>query len=116
MQVLKQAWWAPVAAVLALAQAWVGLAFIYGEGTSNILDAESTVAGISLAFGGAAALIAGLWMRPQARGLGNTLLVIGAALGAIWFWTVAMTPLAVVVIVGVAVSQVRSPATAAEAS
>ncbi|MBA3404875.1 MAG: hypothetical protein H0U13_09370 [Gemmatimonadaceae bacterium] len=114
MQPLKQAWWAPLAGVLALAQLWVALAFLYGEGTSNLLDAESTAAGATLAFGGAAALATGLWSRPHVRGLGNALVIVGAALGAIWFWTVVMTPIAIVVIVGVVVSQVRSPAPAAE--
>lgn len=110
MQTLKQAWWAPFAGVLALAELWVGLAFFYGDGTSNLLDAESTAAGASLALGGAAALAAGLWVRTQARPVGNTLIIVGAALGAIWVWTVVMTPLAIVVIVGVIVSQVRSTA------
>lgn len=110
MQALKQAWWAPVAGVLALAQLWVGLVFLIGDGTSNLLDAETTAAGASLALGGAAVLAAGLWLRTQARWAGNTLVIIGALLGAIWVWTVVMTPLAVVVIVGVIVSQVRSTA------
>lgn len=78
----------PIAGVLALAQLWVALAFFYGAGTSNLLDAESTVAGASLALGGTVALAAGLWIRPRARGLGNALVVVGAVLGAIWFWTV----------------------------
>jgi len=113
MQTLKQAWWAPLAGVLALAQLWVGAAFIYGAGTSNVLDAESTVAGATLAFVGAAALAAGLLIRPRNRWLGNALVVVGAVLGAIWFWTVVMTPLAIVVIVGVVVSQARGTAPAA---
>ena len=108
VQTLKQAWWAPVAGVLALAQLWVALAFLYGEGTSNVLDAESTAAGVSLAIAGAAALAIGLWIRPQTRGLANALVIVGAALGGIWVWTIVMTPMAVVVIVGVVVSQVRS--------
>ncbi len=116
MQILKQAWWAPFAGVLALAQLWVGLAFFYGDGTSNLLDAESRAAGASLALGGAAALSAGLWVRTQARWVGNTLIIVGAALGAIWVWTVVMTPLALVVIVGVIVSQVRSTAPTGEAT
>ena len=107
VQALKQAWWSPFAAVLVLAQVWVGAAFVYGEGTSNALDLEAAVVGATLAFGGAAALGSGLWIRPKSRGLGNALVVVGAALGAIWVWTVVMTPLAVVVIVGVIVSQVR---------
>jgi hypothetical protein len=108
IQTLKQAWWAPVAGVLALAQLWVALAFFYGEGTSNVLDAESTAAGVSLAIAGAAALAIGLWIRPQTRGLANALVIVGAALGGIWVWTIVMTPMAVVVIIGVVVSQVRS--------
>lgn len=112
MRILKQAWWAPIAGVLALAQFWVGAAFIYGAGTSNVLDAESAGAGITLAFGGAAALTAGLWIRLRGRGLGNALIFIGAALAGIWLWTIVMTPLAVVVIVGVVVSEVRTTAPA----
>ncbi len=114
MQALKQAWWAPLAGVLALAQLWVALAFLYGNGTSNLLDAESTVAGVTFSLGGAAALAAGLWIRLKARLVGNALITVGAALGAIWFWTVVMTPIAIVVIVGVVVSQVHSKAPAAE--
>lgn len=108
MRTLKQAWWGPFAGVLTLAQLWVGLAFLYGDGTSNLLDAESTAAGTTLAFGGAAALAAGLWVRLQARWVGSGLIMVGAALGAIWFWTVVMTPIALVVIVGVVASHVRS--------
>ena len=114
MQIFRQTWWAPFAGVLAIAQLWVGLAFFYGEGTSNILNAESTAAGALLTFGGAAALIVGLWMRMQGRWVGDLLIIVGALLGAIWVWTVVMTPLAIVVIVGVIVSQVRSRTPAAE--
>lgn len=100
MQILKQGWWVPFAGVLALAQLWVGLAFFYGDGTSDLLDAESTAAGASLALGGAGALATGVCVRTQARWVGNTLIIVGAALGGIWVWTVVMTPLANVVIVG----------------
>lgn len=108
MQTLKQTWWSPLGWVLVLAQVGVALAFIFGEGTSNILDAEGKTAGIALSLGGAAALAAGLWVRPRARALGNLLIIIGSALGAIWFWNVLMTPIAIAVIVGVVVTQVRS--------
>lgn len=114
MRALTQAWWAPLAGVLVVAQLWVALAFLYGNGTSNLLDAESTVEGVTLTVLGAAALKAGLWIRLQARWVGNALIILGAALGAIWFWTVVMTPIAIVVIVGVVVSQVRSKAPAVE--
>lgn len=115
LQALKQAWWAPFALVLVVAQFWVGLAFLYGEGTSNVLDAEGTAAGVSLAFGGAAALAAGLLIRSQRRWVGDALVTGGAALGAIWFWTIIMTPIAIVVIVGVVIGRVRSTAPAGSA-
>lgn len=95
-----------MAAVLVVAQLWVAVVFVVGDGTSNLLDAESRTVGAALAFGGAAALVAGLWKRPQARALGNALIIVGAAMASIWFWTVVMTPIAIVVVVGVVVSQV----------
>ena len=109
---LRQTWWAPVAAVLVLAQAWVGAAFIYGRGTSNVLDAEGTVAGLLIGFGGAAALGFGLWLRLRSHAAGDGLVVVGALLGATWFWTVVMTPMALVVVVGLVLSGWRSPAPA----
>ena len=115
MRELRQTWWAPAAAVLVLAQLWVGAAFIYGEGTSNVLDAESANAGVLLGFGGAAALGAGLWLRVRSRASGDGLIVVGAVLGAIWFWTIVMTPLALVVLVGIVMTEVRSKGSAAAA-
>lgn len=108
MQQLRQAWWAPAAALLALAQAWVGAAFIYGEGTSNLLDTEGQVMGGVLAFAGAGALGAGLWLRPRSHAAGVGLMIVGALLGAIWFWTVLMTPLALAVLVGLLLSEMRN--------
>lgn len=107
-QALRQAWWAPLAGLLAIAQLWIALVFLFGDGTSNILDWETTAAGATLAVAGAIALVAGLWKRPVKRGLGNALIIVGAALAAIWFWTVVVTPVAIVVIIGVVVSQVRT--------
>ncbi len=69
----------------------------------------------ALALGGAAALLDGLWQRPHARGLGDALTIAGALVAAIWFWAIVMTPLAIVVIVGVLVSRVRAPAPVAGA-
>ena len=108
MRAIKQTWWAPLAAVLVVAEVLVAQAFLIGDGTSNVLNAESTAAGATLSLGGAAALGVGLWTRPKARGVGNALVVVGAVLAAIWIWTVLMTPIAIAVIVGVTVSQVRS--------
>lgn len=107
MQTLKQAWWAPLAAVLIVAELLVAQAFLFGDGTSNALDAESTTAGATLSLAGAAALTAGLWIRPRAQRVGSALLVVGAALAGIWVWTVVMTPLALAVIIGVALTELR---------
>lgn len=108
MRALKQTWWAPLAAVLVVAELLVAQAFLIGDGTSNVMNAESTAAGAMLSLGGAAALAVGLWTRPSARGVGSALVVVGAMLAAIWIWTVLMTPIAIAVIVGVAVSELRS--------
>lgn len=110
MQALRQAWWAPLAAVLALSLLGVAAAFIFGRGTSNLLDAESMAAGVSLSLSGVAALATGLWIRPHKPGLGSVLVIVGALLAGIWFWIIFMTPLATAVIVGVVVSHVRSTA------
>lgn len=48
MQTLKQAWWAQLAGVLVFAQLWVALVFLFVDGTSNVLNAESTAAGAML--------------------------------------------------------------------
>lgn len=103
----------PLAAVLAISQLGVALAFIFGEGASNLLDAESTGAGISLSLMGAATLAAGLSVRPHKRGLGDALVITGSLLAAIWIWIIFIGPLAIAVIVGVVVSQLRSGPSAA---
>lgn len=108
MRIFRQSWWAPLAVVLFISQLGVALAFIFGEGTSNLLDAESTAAGVSLSLVGAATLAAGLSVRPHKRGLGDALIIAGAVLSAIWVWIIFMSPMAIAVIVGVVVSQVRS--------
>lgn len=113
-EVLRQAWWAPLAGLLVVLEVWIALVFLLGDGTSNILDWESTVAGATLATAGASALVAGLWKRPTGRGVGNALILVGAALAAIWFWTVVTTPIAIVVIIGVVISQVSTSARVAE--
>ncbi len=108
LQSLRQAWWAPLAGVLVVAELWLALVFVVGRGTSNLLDVEDAAGGTLLALAGAAALAVGLWRRPAERRLGSALIVVGAALAAIWFWTIVMTPIALVVIVGVVISEVRA--------
>lgn len=106
MNILKQAWWAPVALVLAAAELWLAGAILLDRGTATTQD---TVVGAALALAGAAALLAGLWARPHARGRGDALIIVGAALAAIWLWTLFMSPLAVVVIIGTLVDRARTP-------
>ena len=108
MGALKQAWWAPLAGMLVVAQLLVAQAFLFGSGTSNILNAESTAGGATLALGSAVMLVAGLWIRPKVCGVGSALIVGGAALAAIWVWTLVMTPIAFVVIVGIVLSHTRA--------
>ena len=113
-QVLKQAWWAPLACLLALAL----FAFAFVIGFSNGEDDETAdvVVGVILSLAGAFALAAGLWKRPQARGLGNALIILGAVLAAFWFWTVVLPVVAIVVAVGVVTSELHSrPERAVEA-
>jgi hypothetical protein len=110
---LKQAWWAPVAGLLVLGQLALVLAFGWGaEGD----DAESRIVSVAICLVGAFVLGVGLWKRPQARALGNVLILVGAALAAFWFWTLVMPILAIVVVVGLVSSEVRSSARAAGTS
>ena len=108
-QALKQDWWAPVAGLLVLALLAVAVAGAFGKE-----DAESKVVGIALALAGAVALAAGLWKRPQARGLGNALIVVGALLGAFWLWTLVLPVLAIIVVLGLASSELRPRARATQ--
>jgi membrane protease YdiL (CAAX protease family) len=110
LQALKQAWWAPVAGLLVLAQLLLTVSFAVGGN-----DADEAIVGVTIALGGALLLAAGLWRRPTARGLGNALIILGAALAAFFFWSLVMPFGAIIVVVGVATSELRSPAPAAQA-
>jgi hypothetical protein len=103
VQALKQAWWAPLAGLLVLGQLLIAVAFAVDSE-----DAEEAIVGVAIALGGALVLAAGLWKRPTARGLGSALIVIGAATAGFWFWTLVLPILAIIVIVGLVVSEVRS--------
>ena len=107
-QVLRQAWWAPIAALLVAAQLVVAL-------TKGLFGDENEVPILVIALVGALVLAAGLWQRPHARWLGNALIVVGSLFGAFWFWTGFTPVMAVIVIIGVVASEVRSPARGATA-
>lgn len=97
--VLGQAWWAPVAALLVIAQIVIAADFIGGE---------NAVAGIALGLGGALLVGVGLWQRPRARVLGDVLLALGSLLALIWIWTLVVPLLALVVLVGLAITEARA--------
>jgi hypothetical protein len=109
-QVLRQAWWAPVAGLLALAL--FAFAFVIGFSQGEDDETSDVVAGVIIALAGAFVLATGLWKRPQARGVGNALIVLGCVLAAFWFWTVVLPVAAVVVLIGLVISEVRRPAAA----
>lgn len=102
-QVLRQAWWAPLAGLLAIAELVVAVGFF-----TSSQDAASVAVGATLAVAGAVALVAGLLKRPVKPRLGDSLIIVGAALAAMWFWAIAVTPVAIIVIIGVFVSQMRT--------
>ena len=113
-QALEQGWWAPLAALLALAL--FVFAFVIGFSDGDDDETADVIVGVILALAGAFVLAAGLWKRPQARGVGNALIILGCVLAAFWFWTVVLPIAAIIVVVGVISSEVRAPRRTAEAS
>jgi hypothetical protein len=105
-QLLRQAWSAPLAALLVVAQVVIAV-------TEGLLADENQVATSAIALVGAVILATGLWKRPLARLLGNALIVVGSLFGAFWFWTGSTPLMALIVIVGVVISEARTPARAA---
>jgi hypothetical protein len=83
--------------------------FLFGDET-----AESRTVGLLIALGGGLLVAVGLWKRLQSPGLGNALIIVGALFGLVWFWSLFLPLLAIIVIVGVIISQVRSPAPAVD--
>ena len=103
-QALRQAWWAPLAAVLIVGQLVIAAVFVFDSDTF-----EDSLVGAGVALGGALLLVVGLWQRPRALAFGSILLVGGCIAAAIWFWSLIMPLLAIVVLVGVVVSWLRAP-------
>ena len=100
---LRQAWWAPIAGLLVVIMAALGVLFGFtGE------DAETRVVSALLLFAGAGSLAVGLFRRPDRRATGNVLLLIGCVLAAFWFWTLFLPLLAIILAVGVLTSGWRS--------
>lgn len=110
LQALKQTWWAPLAGLLVLVQLVLAVAIPFGDD-----DAETMLVATTIALVGALVLATGLWKRPRARGLGNALIVVGTVFAAFWFWTLVLPAAAIIVVIGLVTSEVRSPARTAEA-
>lgn len=108
-EALKQTWWAPLAGLLITGHVIVAVAFLVSGD-----DAENKIVGAAIASVGALVLAAGLWKRLSSRWLGNALIIVGALLAGLWFWTLFMPLLAIVVVVGLVISELsrsRTPAT-----
>lgn len=101
-QILRQAWWGPLVGLLIVGQLVIAAMFVFGDES-----AEAAIVGTSIALGGTLLLVVGLWQRQRARVLGSVLLVLGCVASAIWFWSLVMPLVAIVVVVGVVVSAVR---------
>lgn len=102
---LKQAWWAPVAALLVLAQFVLAVMILFGGG-----DAAELIAGAVIATVGALVLGVGLGKRLDSRQLGNMLIVVGALFGVFWFWSLVLPALGLIVLVGLATTELRTTA------
>ncbi len=96
MSVLRQAWWAPLAGLMAAVQFVLGPASLFTDG-----DFESGVASFVIFTAGGAITVAGLFRRPAHRTTGNVLLLLGCGFAAFWFWTLYLPVAGVVVAVGV---------------
>jgi hypothetical protein len=99
---LRQAWWGPLVGLLVVGELVIAAAFVFAGDS-----VEDSIAGAAVALGGALLLVAGLWQRPHARALGSTLLIIGCGAAAIWFWSLVMPLVAIVVVVSVVISWLR---------
>ncbi|MEO5840861.1 MAG: hypothetical protein ABIQ73_00015 [Acidimicrobiales bacterium] len=110
LQALKQAWWAPVAALLVVGQLVLAVVTLFADD-----DADTKAVAFAIALTGALVLAAGLWYRLRTRGLGNALIIVGALFGAFWFWSLVLPVLAIIVVVGVVISEARTRARTAEA-
>jgi hypothetical protein len=96
MSVLRQAWWAPIAGLMAVVQLVLGPVQPFTNS-----DLESGVASFVIFMAGAALAAAGLFRRPAHRITGNILLLLGCGFAAFWFWTLFLPVAALVVAVGV---------------
>ena len=108
MPVLRQAWWGPIAGLMAAVQLVFGPVQLFTNG-----DFESGVASFIIFMVGGAITVVGLFRRPAHRTAGNVLLLLGCAFAAFWFWTLYLPVAGLVVAVGVLTSGWHSAPTPA---
>jgi hypothetical protein len=96
MTVLRQAWWAPIAGLLAAVQLVFAPISLVTDG-----DFESRFASFAIFLVGGAFTAIGLLRRPGHRKAGNVLLLIGCVFAAFWIWTIYLPVAAFVVAAGV---------------
>lgn len=96
MSVLRQAWWAPIAGLMAVVQLVAGPLQPFTNS-----DLESGVASFVIFMAGGAVTAIGLFRRPAHRTSGNVLLLVGCGFAAFWFWTLFLPVAGLVVAIGV---------------
>jgi hypothetical protein len=102
---LVQAWWAPVAATLAVAEVAAGIGvFMNGDNWSGRI-----IGGLVVLVGFGLLALYGLWIRPIARPLGNTLVLVGTIPWFGLFWMVVPPLVGLVVWIGVFTSGFSAP-------
>lgn len=111
MSVLRQAWWAPIAGLMAAVQLVLGPLQLFTNS-----DLESGVASFVIFMVGGAVTVAGLFRRPANRTTGNVLLLLGCGFAVFWFWTLYLPVAGLVVAVGVISSGWHSEPTVATGS
>ena len=102
---LVQAWWAPVAGLLALAMILAGIGTIF---EAHNLGGQIVGSSLLLAFGGA--MLFGLMRRPFARTPGNALILLATVPAMAMFWMIIPPLAAVAIWVGVLASGFEEPA------
>jgi hypothetical protein len=102
---LVQAWWAPIAGLLAAAMILAGIGTIF---EAHNLGGRIVGSGLLLAFGGA--MLSGLMRRPFARMPGNALILLATLPAIVMFWMVIPPLAAIAIWVGVVASGFEEPA------
>jgi hypothetical protein len=104
---VRQAWWAPLAALLGLAMLVFGAANIF---TANNLSGRIVGSTLLLAFG--CGMFLGLMRRPFNRTQGNTLILLTTVPSLALFWSIIPPLMAIAVWIGVLRSGFEEPALA----